>query len=100
MIESKYMNMVLDGLLTGGAAGWSKIKYAAEEWKNRGQNRDWAAEQVAMMLDRDVADFLDWLSVHLEKQRGPNLEAAVNDISAYLGERGKLLIRELARRIP
>jgi hypothetical protein len=100
MIESKYMNQVIEGLSTGGSKGWSIISHAAAEWKKRGDNRGWAAGQVAVMLDCDVADFLDWLSIHLEKQRGPNLEAAVDEISALMGERGKLFIRELARRMP
>jgi hypothetical protein len=100
MIESKYMNMVLDGLITGGAAGWIKVKAAGEAWRERGDNRSWAAEQVAIMLNIHVADFIDWLSIHLEKQRGPNLEASVDEIAASMGERGRLLIRELARRIP
>ena len=59
-----------------------------------------AAEQVAIRPDDDVAAFLEYLSVHLEKQRGPNLEASVNDIAARVGERGRMLITELARRIP
>ena len=56
------------------------------------------AEQVGQLPDEYVADFLNALSIHLEKARGPNLEVAVNRIAECMGERARLLIRELSNR--